>query len=151
MIDWQNEMMRLTKANGETFSPCYLKTIHAELSALFNHAAKYYHLSVNPARNAGCMGQEDIKEMSFWTKEEYLAFAEAIMDRPISYYAFEILYWCGIREGELLALTPTDFDFEKSTLRINKSYQRMHGEDVVTTPKTKKSNITQLKSCLSSS
>ena len=140
VIDWQNEMMRLTKANGETFSPCYLKTIHAELSALFNHAAKYYHLSVNPARNAGCMGQEDIKEMSFWTKEEYLAFAEAIMDRPISYYAFEILYWCGIREGELLALTPADFDFEKSTLRINKSYQRMHGEDVVTTPKTKKSN-----------
>ena len=57
-----------------------------------------------------------------------------------SYYAFEILYWCGIREGELLALTPADFDFEKSTLRINKSYQRMHGEDVVTTPKTKKSN-----------
>ena len=140
VIDWQNEMMRLTKANGETFSPCYLKTIHAELSALFNHAAKYYHLSVNPARNAGCMGQEDRKEMSFWTKEEYLAFAEAIMDRPISYYAFEILYWCGIREGELLALTPADFDFEKSTLRINKSYQRMHGEDVVTTPKTKKSN-----------
>jgi len=36
VIDWQNEMMRLTKANGETFSPCYLKTIHAELSALFN-------------------------------------------------------------------------------------------------------------------
>ena len=29
---------------------------------------------------------------------------------------------------------------EKATLRINKSYQRMHGEDVVTTPKTKKSN-----------
>lgn len=56
------------------------------------------------------------------------------------YYAFEILYWCGIREGELLALTPADFDFEKQTLRINKSYQRIGGKDVVTTPKTKKSN-----------
>ena len=56
------------------------------------------------------------------------------------YYAFEILYWCGIREGELLALTPADFDFEKKTLRINKSYQRLQGKDVITTPKTKKSN-----------
>ena len=33
-----------------------------------------------------------------------------------------------------------DFDFEKETVRINKSYQRLHGEDVITTPKTKKSN-----------
>ena len=53
-----------------------------------------------------------------------------------------MLYWCGIREGELLALTAADFDFEKETVRINKSYQRLHGEDVITTPKTKKSNRT---------
>ena len=26
--------------------------------------------------------------------------------KPISYYAFEMLYWTGIREEELLALTP---------------------------------------------
>ena len=51
-----------------------------------------------------------------------------------------MLYWCGIREGELLALTPADFDFEKKTVRINKSYQRMHRQDVITSPKTKKSN-----------
>ena len=62
------------------------------------------------------------------------------MDKPVSFYAFEMLYWCGIREGELLALTAADFDFEKETVRINKSYQRLHGEDVITTPKTKKSN-----------
>ena len=57
-----------------------------------------------------------------------------------SFYAFEMLYWCGIREGELLALTAADFNFEKETVRINKFYQRLHGEDVITTPKTKKSN-----------
>ena len=63
-----------------------------------------------------------------------------MMDKPKSYYAFEMLYWCGIRLGELLALTPADFDFEKKTLRINKSYQRLKGEDVITSPKTPKSN-----------
>ena len=45
-----------------------------------------------------------------------------------------------MRMGELLALTPKDFDFDKHTLTINKSYQRLNGRDVITTPKTKKSN-----------
>ena len=88
------------------------------------------------------MGTEERKEMLFWTKAEYQRFAEAMMDKPLSYYAFEMLYWCGIREGELLALTPADFDFEAGTVKISKSYQRLHGEDVITTPKTKKSNRT---------
>ena len=91
-------------------------------------------------KDRGNMGSEQPKEMLFWTKEEYLKFIDAMMDKPMLYYAFEILYWCGIREGELLALTPADFDFEKKTLRINKSYQRLQGKDVITTPKTKKSN-----------
>lgn len=47
-----------------------------------------------------------------------------------------------LTKAELLALTAVDFDFEKETVRINKSYQRLHGEDVITTPKTKKSNRT---------
>ena len=75
--------------------------------------------------------------MLFWTKEEYLKFAEVMMDRPIFYYAFEVLYWCGIREGELLALTPADFDFERQTLRIDKNYQRIGKRDVIQTTKTK--------------
>ena len=88
------------------------------------------------------MGSEERKEMLFWTKAEYQKFADAMMDKPVSYYAFEMLYWCGIREGELLALTPADFDFEAGTVKISKSYQRLHGKDVITTPKTKKSNRT---------
>ena len=51
-----------------------------------------------------------------------------------------MLYWCGIREGELLALTSVDFDFEKSTVSISKSYQRLNGRDLITSPKTPKSN-----------
>ena len=80
--------------------------------------------------------------MLFWTKEEYKRFADEMMDKPVSYYAFQMLYWCGIREGELLALTAADFNFDKETVTINKSYQRLYGEDVITSPKTKKSNRT---------
>lgn len=62
------------------------------------------------------------------------------MDKPVSYYAFQMFYWTGIREGELLALTPADFDFTKKEVRINKTYQRLKGQDVITSPKTKRSN-----------
>ena len=82
------------------------------------------------------MGKEKTKEMLIWTKEEYLKFADEMMDKPQAFCAFEILYWCGLRVGELLALTKEDFDFQKSTIRINKSYQRLECEDVITDPKT---------------
>ena len=142
VIQWQNEIMKLKKDNGELFSPTYLKTIHNQLSAILNHAVNMYGLKDNVARKAGTMGKEENKEMEFWTQDEFQAFLECVADKPISYYAFEMLYWTGIREGELLALTPADFNFEKKTLWINKSYQRLEGKDVITDPKTPKSNRT---------
>lgn len=142
VIAWQNEMLGYKGENGEVYSPTYLKTIHAQLSAIFNHAVRFYHLPSNPAQRAGTMGSEEHKEMLFWTKEEYLKFADVMMDKPVSYYAFEMLYWCGIRLGELLAITLSDFDFDRHTVTINKSYQRLKGRDVITSPKTVKSNRT---------
>lgn len=136
IVDWQNAIRRLPGINGGVLSSTYLKTIHNQMSAMFNHAIRYYQLPLNPARIAGGIGKEESREMKFWTKEEYLKFAEVMMEKPIYYYAFEVLYWTGIREGELLALTPGDFDFERRTLRINKSYQRLKGRDVITSPKT---------------
>lgn len=142
VIAWQSKLLGYQGENGEVYSPTYLKTIHSQLSAIFNHAVRFYHLPSNPAQKAGTMGCEEHKEMLFWTKEEYLKFADAMMDKPRSYYAFEMLYWCGVRMGELLALTPVDFDFERQTVTINKSYQRLKGRDVITSPKTVKSNRT---------
>lgn len=142
VIAWQNELLAFRDEKHKPYSPTYLKTLHNQLSAIFNHAVRFYDLNSNPTAKAGNMGTEQHKEMLFWTKEEYEKFAEVMMDKPVSYYAFEMLYWCGIRLGELLALTPADFDFKNSTVRINKSYQRLKGEDVITTPKTKKSNRT---------
>lgn len=138
VIEWQNEIRGLTDKSGKKYSQTYLKTVHNQLSALFNHAVRYYGLKSNPAAIAGNMGTEERKEMLFWTLEEYKKFSEVMMDKPISYYAFQMLYWCGIREGEMLALTPKDFDFKAETVTIDKSYQRLKGRDVITTPKTKK-------------
>lgn len=142
IITWQNELINHKDDNGKPYSPVYLKTIHNQLSAIFNHAVRYYNLKENPCQKAGSMGKKKNREMLFWTKEEYLKFADAMMDKPKSYYTFEMLYWTGIREGELLALTSADFDFEKRTVTINKSFQHLNGRDIITLPKTEKSNRT---------
>ena len=102
IVAWQNIMLQTCDDNGEPYSPVYLKTIHNQISAIFNHAVKFYELESNPAAKVGNMGKEKTHEMLFWTKAEYLQFAEAVMDKPISFYAFEVLYWCGLRLGELL-------------------------------------------------
>lgn len=140
IISWQNMLLKHADEKGKTYSPVYLRTVNNQLSAVFNHAVKYYNLPENPCKKAGSIGKRKNREMMFWTKEEYLKFSDAIMDKPQSFYAFEMLYWCGIREGELLALTPSDFDFINQTVSINKSYQRLNGKDLITSPKTEKSN-----------
>lgn len=100
IIKWQNEMIKKRQADGKSYKPTYLKTMQSELSAIFNHAVRFYNLRENPVKKAGTIGKGKADEMDFWTKEEYLKFIECVKDKPISYYAFQILYWCGIREGD---------------------------------------------------
>ena len=142
VIKWQNELLLKRDEDGRPYAQTYLRTIQNQLSAIFNHACRYYGLSENPSTKAGKMGKAKSKEMLFWTKEEYSTFIKAMIRKPVSYYAFELLYWCGIREGELLALTRKDFDLEKKKLFINKSFQSLQGKHLITTPKTEKSNRT---------
>lgn len=108
--------MKVKDDRGRNYSPTYLRTIHAQLSSILNHACRYYNLKTNVARDVGTMGEKEADEMSFWTQEEYEKFVAVIKDKPQSFYAFEILYWCGLRMGELLALTKEKFDFNTNTL-----------------------------------
>ena len=100
IITWQNELLAYRDEKKKPYSQTYLKTLHNQLSAIFNHAVRYYELRSNPAAKVGNMGSEEHKEMLFWTKEEYKKFSFEMMDKPVSFYAFEMLYWCGIREGD---------------------------------------------------
>ena len=131
---WQNTLIE------QGYSQTYLKTIHNQLSAIFNYAVRYYELKDNPCRKAGSMGKAKADEMLIWTKDEYQAFSDSIMDNRISWLAFQILFWTGIRIGELLALTFADIDLEKNIITVNKSYQYLKGKDIISPPKTPKSN-----------
>ena len=138
ILRWQNQLMDGTE-DADGFSPTYLRTINSQLSAIFNHAVRYYGFKANPMTAVPPMGDKKAPEMLFWTKDEYLKFSSETMAKPESFHAFELLYWCGLRVGELLALTPSDFDFKTKVLNVYKSYQRLRGQDIVTAPKTKKS------------
>ena len=54
--------------------------------------------------------------------------------------SFSLLFWSGIRSGELLALEMEDFNFDTQTIRISKNYARLNGKDLLLPPKTPKSN-----------
>ena len=117
-----------------------MRTINNQLTAIFNYATQYYDLKNNPCKKAGSIGKNKAEKMNFWTKEEFSMFIEGVMDKQRSYTAFMVLFWIGIRIGELLALTPSDIDFKEKTIHISKSYQRIDGRDVITPPKTQKGN-----------
>ena len=68
VIAWQNEMLNYRDKNGKAYSPTYLKTLHGQLSAILNHAVRFYGLKSNAAATAGCMGSEKHKGLLFITK-----------------------------------------------------------------------------------
>lgn len=140
VLQWQNHLLAFRTPAGKGYSPAYIRAINNQLCAVMNHACRYYGLKGNPVSAAGAPAAVQRHEMNFWTREEYARFSGQLGADPLYRCAFDILYWCGLREGELLALTPSDLDFSKKTIRISKSMQRIKKENRVTPPKTLKSN-----------
>ncbi len=132
---WQNALKQ------QKYAETYLRTINNQLSAIFNFAIKYYNLNSNPAFKAGSMGKKNADSMKFWTTDEFKKFIN-FNDKPISSLAFKVLFWTGIRSGELMALTFKDIDLDKRTLDVNKTYTRLNHKDIISLPKTPKSKRT---------
>ena len=130
---WQNDII------NQGYAKTYLKTINNQVTAIFNYAVKYYELKENPCHKAGSMGKKKADSMDFYTTEEFNTVIKEVY-KPHTKMGLKVLYWTGMRIGELLALTLNDINFEGKTIAINKSYQRIAKEDHVTEPKTPKSN-----------
>lgn len=133
---WQAEMLQ------KGYKDTYLRSVYNQLNAIFNYAVTFYNLRENPCHKAGSIGKKNAEEMKYWTVDEFNKFIAAVSDKPTSRVIFTTLFYTGLREGELLALTPADIDTEKGTLSVKHSYQRIDGRDVITPPKTPKSKRT---------
>ena len=92
VLQWQNSLLTLRDDDGKGYSPTYLRSVQNQLNAIFNHAVRYYNLPKSPCAATKKMGKSKAKEMQFWTKDEYMAFAEVMKEKPVSYYAFQLLY-----------------------------------------------------------
>ena len=82
------------------------------------------------------------KEMEYYTYEEVQKYI-SVIDELRFLCAFEILYYCGLRKGELRGLTWDNIDFEEKTLSVKKNITNVNGGDdknwLLTIPKTKSS------------
>lgn len=135
IIKWQNILMK------QEYSPTYLRMIQNQLTALFNHAERFYDLRDNPCKKVDKMGRSNAKELNFWTKDEYEVFLETFAEGDEMYrLIFQMLFWLGCRIGEALALTSSDIDLEKATISVTKTYYRRNKTDYITSPKTESSN-----------
>lgn len=77
--------------------------------------------------------------MNFWTIDEFHRFLPCLDGNSQTQLIFQLLFWTGIRSGELLALFPDNFDFDRKLLHITRNYCRFNGQDLFLTPKTFKS------------
>lgn len=135
IIKWQNALL------NQDYKPTYLRMIQNQVTALFNHAERFYHLKENPCKKVDKMGRANAKELNFWTKDEYEQFIQGFTEEEELYrIIFQMLFWLGCRVGELLALTSEDIDFESGTVSISKTYYRRNQTDYITPPKTESSN-----------
>lgn len=128
---WHNALI------DEGLSQSYIRTLNATLSAIFNHAKTFYGLRLNPCKLVGSpkVPDEEKKEKRFWTYEEFSQVIENIDDLKAK-TAVMLLYWSGMRKGELLALQWSKIDFEANKITIDRSLQRLRGKSVVTPTKT---------------
>ena len=129
MRHWQNELII------QKCSPSSLVTYHRQCSTLLNFGVKYYGMKENPLRKIGSMGKMETR-VNFWEPEEFQQFIEAVTN-PKYKLCFLLLFYSGMRVGELLALNEGDFDFTKNKISITKSL--MHVTKEITTPKTESS------------
>ncbi len=138
ICNWQAEIKMKGYERFPTigFADTYLKSINAELSAILNYAVKFYRLPQNPCLPAGYMGKNKANAMKIWTLDEYNRFI-SYEDKIYGKIAFDIFFWTGIREGELLGLTPSKLS--DHSLRIEDNFQQTSTEGaIINLPKNRK-------------
>ena len=126
---WQTDLLKME------YSKTYLKTIYNQLTAIFNYAIRFHNLDKNPCHIAGSIGKKDADEMQILSLQEFNKMIDCVTDKENKFF-YVILFWTGMRKGELLALTYEDVDFENKTIMINKNFQIVKKERLITDPKT---------------
>lgn len=144
--DYSIEIYERWKAyiNSHNLSTKYKNDIYKFLKSLLNYGSDWYNFNFTPVyrkmtnfNNPNEMPQE----MLFFSFEEFKQFLSVEDDLKFK-CIFMILYYCGLRIGELKGITWKDINFENKTISINKQITQQCTRDNwhFVPPKTKKSN-----------
>ncbi len=136
--EWQNIQI------SQDFTPPYLRSMHQFVSRIFDYCVRYHNLSENPCDRADPMGKRrSSRKGNIWRPDEY----ERVFRRMSTAQhraALAVLFWSGIRKGELYGLQWQDYCPATKSIRVERNYQRLNGKAVIMPPKTEKSNRTIL-------
>lgn len=115
--------------------------VHRTLTSALNVAKEIGYVKNNPTigtklRKPSCFEEE--KKMVY-DADEVQELLIGVKGTPLEMY-FRLIIEATLRRGEALALTWTDIDWDKSTIRINKSWvEDRNNKPILSTPKTKSS------------
>lgn len=137
--NWQDMILKAKSRKGKPLANTYIATIRSQFTAIMNYAVMIHNLPFNPLYKAEMIGDKDADEQPFWELEEYLKFRQFIAEKPKYFYAFEVLFWTGMRMGEMLALKLSDIDLKNLTIRIDETFTKLNKKELLTDPKNKTS------------
>ena len=135
-----NYRLLVNELKKDKLSVDYCNKILELLKKLIKYSKKYYNTSdkmldyIERFKNVN----EEIKEMDFYTYEEYLKF-DSVIDKQEWHTFFEILYFMGLRQGECQALTWKDIKNNQLYIRKTLTTKLKGQEYLISTPKTKNS------------
>lgn len=115
----------LAKENPATGKPSAKKTLSAYkqvCSQVFKFAIKNRIIEYNPADYAELPKNAPKSERRALSETERKWITELDSTKQRAKRAAMIAMFCGLRRGEMTALTWNDVDFEKKTITVNKSY-----------------------------
>lgn len=132
IISWQNYI------NTFSLSYNYKSNLFYNLSGFLDYCVLFFELDRNVAKIFGNFKNNDIisDTGNIWTLEEFNQFIKCVDDITFK-TLFDVLYFTGLRKGEILGLKWKDIYFDNHTLNINKQLTK---KGTITTPKTNSSN-----------
>ena len=126
--NWQNYLLTLGKSQSS------IKANNTSFNSMLNWAVKYYGLRSNPFKTTGITGK--IRQRLEFLEEDEWKRLDGVIEDKFDKALFNLLFFSGMRIGEVRALTRDDIDFGTNTISISKTYNLASG---ISTPKTKNS------------
>lgn len=145
ILEWHHKL----KNDDSNYNDTYLYDISNLLIYIFSFAVNFLNLTDNVAEKCGSIGHSRNKHNDIFTEDEFYLFLDILNDekfnklngiyRKIDNYTltigFKVLFYTGLRIGELLGLTVDNLNTETKELTIAYQYQNNEFCD----PKTKAS------------